>query len=108
MKTLPSEVSKQITSASVSSLLLAPVRRCECGGMHAEVKSLVIQGGDRIADDLVRQFAHGFPHQIVGLGQFGAGEAAGHTYRRSRSEIEDNPAFDVTSERDHAATPLRR
>ena len=57
----PVAVSKQMTSASVSSLLLSPCSACvKSGRMHAEMKSLVVERDHGIADDLVGQLAHRF------------------------------------------------
>ena len=41
------------------------------GRMHAEMKSLVVESCDRVANYLVGQFANRFAHQFVRFRQFG-------------------------------------
>jgi len=55
--------------------------------MNAEMEALVVQRGHRIANDLVREFAYRFPHQIVGFRQFGAGKVACDLRSRLRREV---------------------
>ena len=59
------------------------------------MEALVIQGGDGVSGDLIRQFTNGFPHQLVGLWQFGSGITAGYPHGGFSIEVEDDPAFDV-------------
>ena len=51
--------------------------------MNAEMKSLVVERGDGVADDLVGQFKDRFLDQLIGFGQFGARIVAGDLARRS-------------------------
>ena len=77
--------------------------------MHTEMKALVIQDGDGISGDLIGQFTNRFPHQIIGLGEFGAGEMAGYAHCGLGIEIEDDSTLDVTGKRDqrgHTFAPV--
>src|SRR5438309_1481934 len=50
------------------------------GGMHPEMKSLIVERGNGIADHLVGQLKDGFPHQFIGFRQLPAGHTAGHPH----------------------------
>ena len=66
--------------------------------MYPEMKALVIERGDGVADDLVGQLAHRLLHQGIRLRNFGAGKLAGHAHRGCGIEIEDNATFDIAGE----------
>ena len=70
------------------------------------MKALVVQRGHGVANDLVREFAHRFPHQIVGFRQFGAGKVACDLRSRLGREVENDSSFNVASEFDHRGNTL--
>ena len=74
--------------------------------MHAKMEALVVERGNSVADNLVREFEDGFLDQRVRLGQFGARVVAGHLDRRLRFKVQYDPAFDVPGQRDHAGHAL--
>ncbi len=62
-----------------------------------EVKSLVVERGDGVANDLVGQFTDRFAYQIgVGFGDFDASQTTGELHRGFKVDIKNDPAFDLT------------
>src|SRR6185437_16526924 len=74
--------------------------------MHLEVKTLITQGGNSVADDLVGEFADGLAHQFVGLLALGAGHDAGHAGGGGGLHVKNDAAFDVADHGDHGGVSL--
>ena len=55
----------------------APVGGMQFGRMNAEMKSLVVEAGHGVPDNLVSEFTDGFIHQAIGFGQFDSSKLAG-------------------------------
>src|SRR5208282_6413910 len=69
------------------------------GRMNTKVKSLVVERGDGVANDLVGQLTDRLPDQIfAGVGSFDSGETAGELHGGSLVGIENDPAFDFARE----------
>src|ERR1035438_10538113 len=82
--------------------LVALLRGEEERGMYPEMKALVVERGDGVAHDLIREFEDGFLDQRVGLRQFGARVVAGHLDGSLRLEVEYDPAFDIARQRNRS------
>jgi hypothetical protein len=70
-------------------------------GMNAKVKSLIVESGHGVANDLVGEFADRFTHKIVvGFRHCDSGQAAGELHGRREVDIKDDSAFNLTGECD--------
>src|ERR1035438_4443852 len=59
-------------------------------GTNMKVKSLVVERGDSVANDLVGQLTDRFAYQIVALGDFDARQKSGELHRRPRVRIKND------------------
>src|ERR1700732_3125883 len=71
------------TGLCVFTAFAALLGSMQSGWTNVKVESLVVERGDGVANDLVRQLTNRLAHQIVGLGYFDTGQTGGALHRRS-------------------------
>src|SRR5882672_5360400 len=73
-----------------------PLRReMHLGGQYFEAETLVVEGCDRIADDLIGEFKDGFLGHIVARTDFRAGERARQIGGGGRGQVDDDASLDI-------------
>src|ERR1700687_5088983 len=65
---------------------------------NVKMESLVVERGDGVANDLVRQLTDRLAHQLVALGYFDTGQTGGELHRRAQVHIKNDPPFNLARE----------